>query len=82
MSEKHYNNVYGFFVLNRTSCAGDVRAAGLCLTILGIPYEHVNENQYGHQWARVELGGEYVVVDVNAPFIGYELEPYKHPLMG
>ena len=81
MSEKHYNDVYGFFILNRTSCAGDVRAAALCLAILGIPSEHVNENQYGHQWLRVELDGDYVVLDVNAPYIGYELEAYKHPLI-
>ena len=82
MEDKHYNNVYGFFVLNRTSCAGDVRAAALALAILGIPSEHVNENQYAHQWIRVELDGKFVVLDVNAPYIGYELEPYKHPMIG
>ena len=81
MTERHYNNVYGFFVLNRTSCAGDVRAAGLCLTILGIPYEHLNENQAGHQWARVQLGDRYVVIDINAGWMGYETVPYQHPLM-
>jgi len=82
MSERHYNDIYGFFVLNMTSCAGDVRAAGICLTILGIPYEHVNENQYTHQWVRVELDGRFVVLDVNAPFLGYESDPYRHPLIG
>jgi len=81
MEEKHYSNVYGFFVLNRTSCAGDVRAAMLCLSILGVPNEHVNENQYTHQWVRTVADGEYVVLDVNAPYIGYESEPYKHPLL-
>ena len=81
MSEKHYNDAYGFFVLNMTSCAGDVRAAALCMSILGIPSEHVNENQFGHQWLRVEFEGDFIVVDVNAPFIGYELVPYQHPLM-
>ena len=81
MEVKHYNNVYGFFVRRCTSCAGDVRAAGLCLTLLGIPYEHVNENQYEHQWARVELNGDYVVVDVNGGFMIYEEEPYQHPFL-
>ncbi|MBQ8390886.1 MAG: S-layer homology domain-containing protein, partial [Oscillibacter sp.] len=49
-SEAHYNDPYGFFVLNTASCAGCARATGLCLSILGIPYEHVNENQWSHQW--------------------------------
>ena len=82
MEAKHYSDVYGFFVLSRTSCAGDVRAAALCLELLGIPWEHVNENQYSHQWVRAELNGTYVVIDVNAPYVGYELVPYKHPLIG
>jgi hypothetical protein len=82
MTDAHYNDAYGFFMLHRTSCAGDVRAAGLCLTILGIPYEHINENQYGHQWVRLEVEGVFVVLDVNAPFIGFELTPYRHPLIG
>jgi len=81
-SAPHYSNVYGFFVLNRTSCAGDVRAAALALTILGIPHEHVNENQWAHQWIRLEVDGRYVVFDVNAPLLDYELEPYKHPWIG
>ena len=82
MTERHYNNVYGFFVLNRTSCAGDVRAAALCLTILGVPYEHVNENQNAHQWVRVQLGERYLIIDINAGWSGYESVPYQHPLMG
>ena len=82
MEIKGYNSAYGFFVRHCTSCAGDVRAAGLCLTILGIPYEHVNEDGYTHQWARVPLGDEFVVVDINAPVLVYENEPYQHPYMG
>ena len=79
METAHYSDVYGFFVLHRTSCAGDVRAAALCLTILGIPYEHVNENKYEHQWTRANVDGVYFVLDVNAPWMGYELKPYEHP---
>jgi len=80
-SDPHYNDVYGVFILRRSSCAGNTRAVGLCLYILGIPYEHVNENQSAHQWIRAEVNGDYIVLDVNAPYIGYEIEPYKHPLI-
>ena len=81
MEIKGYNGAYGFFVRHCTSCAGDVRATGLCLTILGIPYEHVNEDGYTHQWARVPLGDEFVVVDVNGNILVYENEPYQHPYL-
>ena len=81
MSEKHYNNVYGFFILNTASCAGSVRAVGLCLNILGIPYEHVNENAYTHQWARVNVDGVYWVVDANINYAAPEPAPYMHPYM-
>ena len=38
-SEPHYNDPYGYFVKGVASCAGCTRATGLCLNILGIPYE-------------------------------------------
>ena len=61
------------------SCAGATRATGLCLNMLGIPYEHVHENQYCHQWARVDVNGEYWVVDPYGLVLGPEPAPYKHP---
>ena len=48
----HYNDAYGYLVLHVASCAGCTRTTGLCLNMLGIPYEHVNENQWSHQWCR------------------------------
>lgn len=48
-SAAHYNDPYGYFVLGVASCVGCTRAVGLCLNILGILYEHVNEDQAGHQ---------------------------------
>ena len=51
----HYNDAYGYLVLHVASCAGCARTTGLCLNMLGIPYEHVNENQWSHQWCRVPM---------------------------
>lgn len=81
-TDKHYNNVYGFFVLNAASCAGATRAVGLCLNILGIPYEHVNENKWSHQWCRVNLDGVYWICDAYGMYVGPEPAPYTHPLIG
>ena len=57
MESAHYADPYGFFVDHSASCAGCTRATGLCLNMLGIPYEHVNENAFSHQWTRVNVTG-------------------------
>lgn len=80
MTDEHYNDPYGYFVLGSASCAGATRATGLCLNILGIPYEHVNENKYSHQWCRVNINGTYYICDAYGLYCGEEFEPYKHPL--
>ena len=55
-------------------------ATALCLDILGIPYEHVNENQYSHQWCRVPMeDGGYWICDAFGLYCGPEPEPYQHP---
>lgn len=80
-SAPHYNDPYGYFVLGTASCAGCTRATGLCLNILGIGYEHVNENQWGHQWCRVNVDGEYWICDAYGLYCGPEPAPYQHPYL-
>ena len=79
-SDAHYNDPYGYFVLGSASCAGCTRATGLCLNILGIPYEHVNENQWTHQWCRVNINGTYWICDAYGLYCGPEPAPYQHPM--
>ena len=79
MDADHYNDPYGYFVLGSASCAGCTRATGLCLNVLGIPYEHVNENQYSHQWCRVPVGDTYWICDAYGLYCGPEPAPYQHP---
>ena len=80
-SNAHYNDPYGYFVLGTASCAGCARATGLCLNILGIPYEHVNENQWSHQWCRVNVDGTYWICDAFGLYCGPEPAPYSHPIL-
>lgn len=77
--DAHYNDPYGYLVLGVASCAGCTRTTGLCLNMLGISYEHVNENQWGHQWCRVEIDGTYWICDAYGLYVGPEPEPYAHP---
>lgn len=81
METSHYNDPYGYFILGSASCAGCTRATGLCLNILGIPYEHVNENQYSHQWCRVKAGDTYWICDAYGLYCGPEPAPYTHPYL-
>lgn len=75
----HYNDPYGYFCLGVSSCAGCARATGLCLNMLEIPYEHVNENQWSHQWCRVNVDGTYWICDPYGLYVGPEPAPYVHP---
>lgn len=79
MSAQHYDDPYGFFNLHTASCAGCTRATGLCLNMLGISYEHVNENAYSHQWTRVNVNGRYWICDAYGLYCGPEEVPYQHP---
>lgn len=80
-SENHYNDPYGYFVLGVGSCAGCARATGLCLNMLGISYEHVNENQWSHQWCRINVDGTYWICDAYGLYVGPEPAPYAHPYL-
>lgn len=77
----HYNDPYGYLVLGVASCAGCTRTTGLCLNMLGISYEHVNENQWTHQWCRVNINGTYWICDAYGLYVGPEPAPYMHPIL-
>ena len=78
----HYNDAYGYLVLHVASCAGCARTTGLCLNMLGIPYEHVNENQWSHQWCRVPMpDGSHWICDAYGLYCGPEPAPYQHPYL-
>ncbi len=79
MSSPHYNDPYGYFVLRSASCAGCTRATGMVLNMLGIPYEHVNEDGYTHQWCRVNVDGTWWICDAYGLYCGPEPAPYEHP---
>ncbi len=80
-SSAHYNDPYGYFVKRSASCAGCARATGLALNILGIKFEHVNENQWTHQWCRVKVGKSYWIADPYGLYCGKEPAKRKHPYL-
>lgn len=81
-SSAHYNDAYGYLILGSASCAGSARTTGLCLNMLGYSYEHINENQWAHQWCRVPVGdGVYWICDPYGLYAGPEPGAYQHPYL-
>ena len=78
-STPYYNDLYGYLVLKTASCAGCTRTTGLCLNILGIPYEHGNPDSWTHQWRRVDVNGTYWICDAYGLYCGPEPAPHTHP---
>lgn len=77
----HYNDAYGYLINHTASCAGSARTTGLCLNMLGMSYEHVNENQWDHQWCRVNINGVIWIVDPYGMVCAPETAPYAHPML-
>lgn len=77
----HYNDAYGYLISHVASCAGSARTTGLCLNMLGMSYEHVNENQWSHQWCRVNIDGVMWIVDPYGYVCAEESAPYEHPAL-
>ncbi|MCR5301999.1 MAG: hypothetical protein K6E49_06125 [Lachnospiraceae bacterium] len=70
----HYNDPCGVFgnvdkdengvrIPYGCDCAGATRAMGLCLNMLQIPYNHINENQWKQQWCQVTINGRRYAID-------------------
>lgn len=90
-STKHCGDPYGVFIEKKATCSGFTRTMGLCLNIMGLPYEHVNEGLWEHQWCRVKINGKYWACDAyTEPYGLFSLNgilyredvPYDFPSMG
>lgn len=75
MEGKDYRTPYGVFIKGEYSCAGATRALGMVLNCMGYSYEHVNENQYTHQWCILTMDGQIGYADGQVGWAGYG----KHP---
>ncbi len=85
IKQKHYNDPLGVFgykvgsssspTVYGASSAGVARATGLCLNILAIPYQHVNENTWKQQFVKVNVNGvNYIIDPLVQPFAMLETD--------
>ena len=70
-----YRTPYGVFVKGVYTCAGATRAMGMVLELMGFQWEHVNENQWSHQWCVLTMDGQEGYADGQVGWAGYG----KHP---
>lgn len=57
-SDPDYRTPYGLLCKGVYTCAGATRALGLVLECMGYRWEHINENQWTHQWCKVTMDGQ------------------------
>lgn len=81
MSVQHCYDPYGLLVNGYASCTGHTRTVGFLLTLLGIPYQHINEERYMHQWARVQIDGVWYCCDGQVGLMMEETAPGAHPAL-
>lgn len=68
---ENYSEAYGVFISGEFSCAGATRALGMVLSCMGYEWEHVNENQWTHQWCRLAIDGQIGWADGQLGGAGY-----------
>ena len=77
---ENYYEAYGVFISKEFSCAGATRALGMVLSCMGYEWEHVNENQWTHQWCRLKMDGQIGWADGQIGYAGYGPHPVEDQL--
>lgn len=62
-ANKYYRTPYGVFVSGNLTCAGTTRALGRVLEFMGYEWQHVNENEWKHQWCVLKMDGKIGYAD-------------------
>jgi len=62
-ANKYYRTPYGVFISGNFTCAGTTRALGRVLEFMGYEWQHVNENEWKHQWCVLNMDGRIGYAD-------------------
>lgn len=73
-----YSQAYGVFIKGEYSCAGATRALGMVLECMGYQWQHVNENQWTHQWCSLIMDGQQGFADGQVGWAGYGEHPVAY----
>ena len=62
-ANKYYRTPYGVFISGNFTCAGTTRALGRVLEFMGYNWQHINENEWKHQWCVLKIDGRIGYAD-------------------
>lgn len=70
------NEAYAALVLKIAACSGFCKAVTLLCNEAGLRSQHINQNEWTHQWNLVYINGEWIVLDAQGGIFGGT----RHPL--
>lgn len=87
------NTAYGALVLKKAACSGFCRAVTQLCDAVGLKSRHINAGEWTHQWNKVSINGEWIVLDAQGgifgamayydgqwlPIQGHD-DPHRHPM--
>lgn len=71
------NEAYAALVLKVAACSGFCKAVTLLCDEAGLQSQHVNANLWIHQWNRVLIDGEWIVLDAQGGIFGGTSHPLE-----
>lgn len=70
------NEAYAALVMKIAACSGFCKAVTLLCDEAGLKSQHINANQWTHQWNKVYVDGEWQVLDAQLGYFGGTEHPY------
>lgn len=76
--ENYGNEAYAALVLKKAACSGFCKAVTLMCNEAGLQSQHINANQWTHQWNTVYVNGEWIILDAQAGIFGGTSHPLEN----
>ncbi|MDE6141857.1 MAG: hypothetical protein K2G03_04570, partial [Bacilli bacterium] len=70
------NEAYAALVMKIAACSGFCKAVTLLCDEAGLKSQHINANQWTHQWNKVYVDGKWQVLDAQLGYFGGDNHPY------
>ena len=65
------NEAYAALILKKAACSGRCKAVTLLCDAAGLESQHINANQWTHQWNKVKIDdGSWIVIDAQIGYVG------------
>lgn len=71
------NEAYAALVLKIAACSGFCKAVTLLCNEAGLRSQHINQNEWTHQWNLVYINGEWIVLDAQGGIFGGTRHPIE-----